>query len=834
VPDYDSDGDRDGSKAISNDDAILGWSRNQWINDSNGTHPQKTRVFFLDPGKYGGTYMNPPIYVKPKKSEGWMGIVDVMFPEISPCNPKLTDVVDFADIAEKISMSYPTIPEDSRLKGDPSCVVETPYNRILARYSKASIEGIISASIRIFASVHFLKGLPLFTKFAPTFPANYSNIYSAYIIENMEDSFRNSGADFLSPFKDNEFWYGFLEQSVQTYARRVDNDEFGIDGENVPKDVKDALDRLNNLQSGFDYPYSEDLWDAKMSGETGLFNSIENFREEKNLDAVYRTQEDAKLILKELVNEQLTITGARLIQNLGTLGMKPEITDLDYYYMTNFCAGTDTSGLTLEGTLVENVVGLPSSKLDESGEFEFKESPLAGIEYPEASIVEANDDGKPITVAWPGPFYTNGGEYSVVDGSDYVGYYHGTVNEETAQDEYFIGEAIEDNEDQLRAYANKLIVGFESVIDLGIPESPESTDGGLEKNNYEFTFTPLGDIPDWSPSPVTTSEKIFYMVKYISIDGVRGSVEDGVRDVKAAGPGPISSHFPGTLRLNKDDDGNIKTGAPLRGQLGVRYGIEFGMKGAGWRNPREITSIEIDALDVPTSAFAGIEKDSKLLFCLIQKLKEDQKFKLVTNYAFSLKKVLSIMAIYQDMGMLPSVGEVTVESGATYGDAFHDANEYAPYSAPGSSGEIKKPGTYADLTMRMIDIEGTNWLGAESTYEIPTVDGATLAHTPGWVSENDRNREFWPTIGVEKWDEWDQITLRKSSKTIKRMFQVHYRSRDFGGAENEVDNLAMSYMQQLKERFRISPGKAFLPFWKRNRIRSNPFNDNGELCKKKE
>tara|TARA_R110002110_G_scaffold42638_2_gene133674 strand:- start:13234 stop:20202 length:6969 start_codon:yes stop_codon:yes gene_type:complete len=830
VADFDSDGERDGSRAISNDDATLGYSRNQWINEARGTHPEKTRVFYLDPGKYGGTYMNPPVYVKPKKSEGWMGVVDVMFPEISPCSPKLTDVVDFADIAQKISMSYPTIPEDSRLKGDPDCVVETPYNRILARYSKASIEGIISASIRIFASVHFLKGLPLFTKFAPVFPTNYSNVYSAYVIENMEDNFRNAGADFLSPFKDNEFWYGFLEQSVQTYARRVDNDEFGIDGENVPKDVKDALDRLNNLQSGFDYPYSEELWEAKWAGETGFFNSLKNFREEKNFDAVYRTQEDAKLILKELVNEQLTITADRFVRNLTTLGMKPDITDLDYYYMTNFCHGTAEKGLTLEGTLVENVVGMPSSKVDDEGEYQFKESPLPGIEYNELSIVETNDDGTPAMVAWPGPFYTNGGEFSVPDGSDYVGYYHGIVNEETGMDEYFVGEFIQDMETQLRIFADKLILGFESVIDHGIPEPTEGGQGaGLGKANYEFTFTPLGDIPDYNEIH-TTTEKMFYMVKYISINGEKLSMADGIERIKAAGPGPLSSHFPGTLRLNKDGDGNVKTGKPLRGNLGVRYGIEFGMKGAGWRTAHALTNIEIDALDVPTSAFAGIEKDSKLLWCLIQKLKEDQRFKLVTNYAFSLKKVLSIMAIYQDMGMLPSVGEVTVESGATYGDIFHDADDYEPYS---TTGEVKKPGTYADLKMKIIEVEGSNWLGFDDTWEVPSVESAKLSHTPGWVSENDRNG-FWPTWFVEKWDEWDQLTLRKSSKTIKRMFQVHYRSRDFGGGEDAMDNLALSYMQQLKERFRISPGKAFLPHWKRSRIRSNPFNDNGELCKKKD
>jgi hypothetical protein len=838
VPDYDRDGDRDGERAISNDDAVLGWSRNQWLNDRAGTHPEKTRVFFLDPGKYGGTFMNPPIYVKPKKSDGWMGIVDVMFPELSPCAPKTTDVVDFSDIAEKISKSYPTIPEDSRLKGDPDCVVETPYNRILARLSKATIEGLLSATIRTFGATHFLKGLPLFTKFAPNFPTNYSNVYTAYIIESMEDTLRNAGADFLSPFKDNEFWYAFLEQAVQTYGRRVDNDEFGLDGADVPKDVKDALDRLNNLQTDYDYAYSGDLWEAKMSGETGFFNSLKNFREEHNLDAVYRTQEDAKLILKELVNEQLEITAARFLKNLETLGMTPDITDLDSYYLTNFTGGTDSTGLTLEGTLVESVVGLPSSEVDDEGDPLYSEAPLSGIEYETISVIEENDAGTPTLVSWPGPFYTNGGEFSVPDGSDYVGYYHGTTSEETGLDEYYVGEELQDSATQLRLFAEKVIIGYETVTDLG-PTPPDSdSDASLNKNQYEVEWKPLGDIPDMGAQS-TTKERPFYMYKYIYVEGEgRLDTDTAVRVVKGAGQGPISTFYPGTLKLNTDEEGNVTPGAPLQGQLGVRYGIAFGMKGVGWHKEREITSVEIDALDVPTSAFAGIEPNSKLLYCLIQLLKEDQRFKLVTNYAFSLKKVLSIMAIYQDMGMLPSIGEVTADSGATFGDLWHDADEYAPYTMEDpTTGEptrsLKKPGTYANLHWDVLKVEGTNWLGKDKEYDVPVVESANIDHTPGWVAENDRG-SFWPTPFVETWDEWDQITLRKSAKTIKKIFQVHYRSRDFGGTEKEMDKLAMSAMQQLRERFRMSPGKAFLPFWKRNRVRSNPFDSNGELCKKKD
>lgn len=54
----------------------------------------------------------------------------------------------------------------------------------------------------------------------PKFPDNYSNIYSAYIVERMEEDFKDAQGAFweaFTTFKDEEFWYSFLEQSVECY-----------------------------------------------------------------------------------------------------------------------------------------------------------------------------------------------------------------------------------------------------------------------------------------------------------------------------------------------------------------------------------------------------------------------------------------------------------------------------------------------------------------------------------------------------------------------------------------------------------------------------------------
>jgi hypothetical protein len=796
VKDYDSNGEElPDQRPLVEDDMILGKSRNQYINEQNGTHPQNTRVFFLNPTQYGGSYMQPPIYVRPRKAAGYSGLIEVLFPELSPCDPSSTNAVDFDQIASKISEVYPTLADDVRLRGDPDCVDERPYNRILHRQSKATIEGIIAAAIRVYASVHLIKGLPLFTKFAPKFPDNYSNIYASYVVEIMEEDFRDS-TSLWSPFSDNEFWFAFLEQAVQTYGRRIDSGD--IAEEEVPKHVMDALERLNDYQERFNYPYGNELMNAKYSGEASWFETLKSYRESRNLEAIYRTQEDAKLILKELVNEQLQFMGNKYSKTLENFDMAPEVYDLDYYYMANFTALGDNE-LNLQGTVIEAVAGLPT-----------KEEPdPAGLGW-----------------EWPGPFYTDGGEFSLPDGSAYVGYYHANIDEQDGGTTYMVGEYHSDGEHEaIRPFANKVIVGVEKVQMKDYPDPEAGMEG---KAAQEVTFTALGDIPDGArgASSGPSSEQPFYMYKYIKVDNERLSNAVAVAKVKAAGSGPISLSFPGTMRIVTNDE-DVQIG--IEGELGVRYGLDFGMTIDG--TDYSISNIEIDALDVPVTAFTGIEANSKILYCLLAKLKEDQKFKLVTNYAFSFKKVLSIMAIYQDMGFMPSIGEVTVAEGALYGDFFHEVAWSDPET--NSSADIK-PGAYAELELGSVDVTRENWLGLESTETVTTVEGATLKYAPGWAAEGDRLKAGG-LFSHMAWDNWDKKALRHSASAIKRLFRVHYRSREFDSmADEEMGTLTKEYVQQMKERFKIDPSRAILPWWQTRRLKSNPFNENGEMCKKKD
>ena len=232
----------------------LGISYDQYKNEINGT-PEQTRVFFLDPGQFGGSYLKPPFYIKPEKQIGWLGLIDVLFPEFGACDPQVTDLIDLGLIQGLISEYYQNIPIDERLQSSEECIIEVPYNRLLNRDAKAGIYGLIKAAIRIFVSTHFIKALPTFTKFAPKFPDLYSSAFASLIVEDMQIAFleeQGGVGDFFNTFSDNEFWYGFLEQVVQTYGYLVDSGKI-VD---VPDYVQKALNRLNDYQEAYDFANS--------------------------------------------------------------------------------------------------------------------------------------------------------------------------------------------------------------------------------------------------------------------------------------------------------------------------------------------------------------------------------------------------------------------------------------------------------------------------------------------------------------------------------------------------------------------------------------------------
>ena len=201
-------------------------------------------------------------------------------------------------------------------------------------------------------------------------------------------------------------------------------------------------------------------------------------------------------------------------------------------------------------------------------------------------------------------------------------------------------------------------------------------------------------------------------------------------------------------------------------------------------------------------------------------VKEDEKLKLVTRYILPLNKLTAIGAIYTDMGLLSSIGELTSPDGASFESQNHADIDI--FDDPYYEG-LEKPGMVATVTL--------------SEDEPPVVESVTTGPASEavegyWSSQKDRD------IGSMFWlhfDEWDQVLLRNSSQRIKRLFKTYYNSREF-----DPDDIGKAieggpgqiFLNRMRALLKPAPGKRLLPRWKRRKLRTNPFNANGELCEK--
>ena len=163
-----------------------------------------------------------------------------------------------------------------------------------------------------------------------------------------------------------------------------------------------------------------------------------------------------------------------------------------------------------------------------------------------------------------------------------------------------------------------------------------------------------------------------------------------------------------------------------------------------------------------------------------------------------MKKITALIAIYNSEGLLPSIGELTVEPEMAYG---------------GDSGWGVKPGMQVEVS----------------------TDGvaASAESQPGWAAGADRSPGL-PTVFATMYDEWDQVLLRSSKSRLKKLFKTHYNSREFDIGDDDNEKPGKLVLKNLLESFRPAAGRQLLPWWKRRMLRTNPFNSAGELCEKED
>jgi hypothetical protein len=868
------------TRPLLDSDGVLGISYDQFL------HGEDARVIYLNPAQFGGSYTNPPLYVKPIRYEGWYGFINVFFPEATACKPHSTDLIDFDEVKQFIEKIYPNMPEDPRLAQDLECIREVPFSRIMDRGGKTGMYALILAAIRIYASVHFFKAMGTFSKIMPKFPDNFSTIYSAYIVERMEEDFKDTQGAFwemFNTFKDDEFWYGFLEQSVECYNFLVAQGE--IEKPIAMGFLQNSFDTINDLQTDYAFPYllSEQrkyknsegnhvkqsvpgLMDAKLTGDAGFFQSLEGYRESKNMEAVQSVDEEAKIILQQLVNRELTIMGEKLVKNMRSTGFNPTIFDLDFWIFQHKC---QTSLQFLGPDTVE--------------------VPAAGIP------TERTDD-----------LYTVGGEFRVISDEDpnngfayadeYVGDYHVVLDEEgdpvykAGATESTAAQDILTPVDSLMTIktvevtwesANALTTALGNSSEYG-PKYSDTTEHAAQYPTSIRNPIDLGDVPDLGSITGGSVDEPFGIEKYISItDNTPGAT--AIKYTQAEAKTKIQSNnsskllsevYPGSIKIVENEDG-VMVG--YSGHMGVRYGLNFYYTAHGSKSL--IASVEVDALDLKIGQFRTMQPSSKLLHCLLTNLKNNPKYKLMTQYIFSYRKSTAMLAMYNDMAIMSSIGEMTPAEGADtcgppgpllgntigymwpeFGYADDDVRDHwvgNSYYTAGATTENKgrhpavraKPGSicYIDREIEYKYYKAPPGVGLLS-WLFPNNDPikvrfvnvdlrqSAVTGNEGWSHQGDREAKWFEpaTWGVQEWDTWDRILLRNSRSRIKQLFRTYYNSRDYRPGDSLLGGKSpvAIFIKNLKDALMPSPGKGLLPWYKKGKTRNNPYNANGELCDK--
>jgi len=183
------------------------------------------RVHFLDPRKYGGSFVAPNIYIAEADHKGWMHFTNMVVPNPTGCDPKNSNFLMLDDLMKKIEKLESSIQSHELISEAPDCTVELPFDKISNSNTLAVLEGIVRATVRVHLSDFLIRTFPIFSNVHLDFEKNYNNILTNYITEMIYYGLVNEKSIFASTYEGQVYALLFIEQVVQIVNRKVRNGE---------------------------------------------------------------------------------------------------------------------------------------------------------------------------------------------------------------------------------------------------------------------------------------------------------------------------------------------------------------------------------------------------------------------------------------------------------------------------------------------------------------------------------------------------------------------------------------------------------------------------------
>ena len=207
------------------------------------------RIKVLSPEIYGGRYTNPPYTVEPRKFTGWLEFATKAFESVDGCDPQRPPIFSLRDIKDRVQFLENNLRNWPEINKDKECVVELPFKLLINNKARAKMDGVVRTTLRAYIGEYFLKGAGTFSNIHIR-PENYDASFSSFLIQRIKSEMSQLGAILFNGrnnITQENYWYLFLEQAVQSYKTMVDLREI-----TPPKHVMEADETISTAQMAFE------------------------------------------------------------------------------------------------------------------------------------------------------------------------------------------------------------------------------------------------------------------------------------------------------------------------------------------------------------------------------------------------------------------------------------------------------------------------------------------------------------------------------------------------------------------------------------------------------
>lgn len=656
-----------------------------------------TRIIALDPANYGGRYSNPKYYVEPRQHEGWVDLASKAFESQDGCEPKTPPLLDMKDIKEREKRLANTLKNDPRLSYQPDCVNDIPFKALLNNKMQAKMDAIVRSTLRTYLAEYFMKGFGLFSNLQIRFD-NFDQALPLYIAKQMKREMIDLGSSFANRkirIVKERYWYTFLEQCVEAYQRTTEVDsveppqeiakaladiQLGIDQyQSITRDTRakmrknfpdvlvkpsanfDPLEEVNKGMVNMGYMAiafriaqdRENFFNGeeveigfgryKISKGDIRFSSVKKLKFFQKIYFIRLFEKEATLIMSELIRQELNRLNASMVDGL---------TDKPYYYdlyrsflgMKTFFpqssskVGTNDfySGLSQAGDVPEIKNNLVNPPTQESEEPQF-------VVEKYIRFVDKNSLGIPSQIRNRGIVYR--GAVSLDKANEFI-----NQNSNLAGDKYlsdFFGNLEFTYTSSFKALMDK---GFANPASKTLLIS-QNSDMFMKINSAYKSYMMSEEFEDFE---VSHSSYFLLEGETLQPTGTLGStgVKYGLRVclvLPDQNNGGLSDAQKSRLMSNND--------FMMMASREKSYLFQDGTLVV------PLVSSEVDAID---SKFSEFDVGLYDLECLINKMVEQDDFKVIFDKIFNLSMNSSMLAIYCMETLMPSIGRFEGERSEAY------------------------------------------------------------------------------------------------------------------------------------------------------------------------